>query len=79
MARESCHELAIFPSEAAFGMHEAKKLSRMTARERTVAEYCHCQSGQERIRAQSCRRRTLGNAFREHFAMDERLDSPRTK
>lgn len=41
MARESCHELAIFPSEAPFGMHEAKKLSRMAARERTVTEYCH--------------------------------------
>lgn len=41
MARESCRELAISPSEAAFGMHEAKKLSRMAARERTVAEYCH--------------------------------------
>ena len=41
MARESCRELAIFPSEATFGMHEAKKLSRMAARERTVAEYCH--------------------------------------
>ena len=106
MARESCHELAIFPSEAAFGMHEAKKLPRIDARERIAQEYCHCQSGQERIRAQSCRRRTLGNAFREHFvigerpgthrarilplpvareriredlAMDERLDSPRTK
>ena len=87
-------------------MHEAKKLSRMAARERTAREYCHYQSGQERIRAQSRHRRTLGNAFREHFAigerpgthrarilplpvareriredlaMDERLDSPRTK
>ena len=72
MARESCHELAIFPSEAAFGMHEAKKLPRIDARERIAQEYCHCQSGQERIRAQSCRRRTLGNAFREHFAIVER-------
>ena len=92
MARESCRELAIFPSEAPSEMHEAKKLPRIAARERTVAESCH--------------RRTLENASREHFAigerpgthrarilplpvareriredlaMDERLDSPRTK
>ena len=30
-------------------------------------------AGQERIRAQSCHRRTLGNASREHFAIVERL------
>ena len=106
MARESCRELAIFPSEAPSEMHETKKLPRIAARERTAREYCHCQSGQELIRAQSRHRRTLGNASREHFAiverprthrasilplpvareriredlaMDERLDSPRTK
>ena len=106
MARESCRELAIFPSEAAFGMHGAQNLPRIDARERTARVYCHCQSGQERIRAQSCHLRAPGNAFREHFvigerpgthrasilplpvareriredlAMDERLDSPRTK
>ncbi len=106
MARESCRELAIFPSEATFGMHGAQNLPRIDAQERTAREYCHCQSGQEHIRAQSCHRRTLGSAFREHFAigerpgthcarilplpvareriredlaMDERLDSPRTK
>ena len=88
MARESCHELAIFPSEATFGMHEAKKLPRIDARERTVAEschgktppreriareYCHCQSDQERIRAQSCHRRTLGSAFRAYPAIAGRL------
>ncbi len=60
MARESCRELAIFPSEAAFGMHGAQNLPRIAARERIAREYCHCQSGQECIRAQSCRRRTLG-------------------
>ena len=60
MARESCRELAIFPSEAAFGMHGAQNLPRTAARERIAREYCHCQSGQECIRAQSCRRRTLG-------------------
>ena len=60
MARESCRELAIFPSEAPSEMHETKKLPRIDARERTAREYCHCQSGQGRIRAQSRRRRTLG-------------------
>ena len=72
MARESCRELAIFPPEAAFGMHGAQNLPRIAARERTARVYCHCQSGQERIRAQSCHRRTLGNASREHFAIVER-------
>ena len=96
MARESCRELAIFPSETTFRMHGAQNLPRIAARGRisraffhrqahgnapwqnlatnrhlggrTARVYCHCQSGQERIRAQSCHRRTLGNAFREHFA-----------
>ena len=52
-----CHELALFPSEAPSGTHEAKKLPRIAARERTAAISCHC--------------RTLGNAFREHFAIGE--------
>jgi hypothetical protein len=87
MARESCRELAIFPSEAAFGMHGAQNLPRTAARERIAREYCHCQSGQECIRAQSCRRRTLGgrtareychyqspeNAFRAYPAIAGRL------
>ena len=73
MACESCHELAIFSSEAPSEMHETKKLPRIDARERTAREYCHCQSGQGRIRAQSRHRRTLGNAFRERFAIVERL------
>ena len=73
MARESCRELAIFPSEAPSEMHETKKLPRIAARERTAREYCHCQSGQERIRAQSCHRRAPRNAFRERFAIVERL------
>ena len=68
MARESCRELAIFPSEAAFGMHGAQNLPRIAARERTAAESCHCQSGQGRIRAQSRHRRTPGNAPREYIA-----------
>ena len=41
MARESCRELAIFPSEAPFGMHGAQNLPRIDARERTAAESCH--------------------------------------
>ena len=41
MARESCRELAIFPSEAPFGMHGAQNLPRIAARERTGAKYCH--------------------------------------
>ena len=41
MARESCHELAIFPSETAFGMHGAQNLPWIAARERTAAESCH--------------------------------------
>ena len=41
MARESCRELAIFPSEAAFGMHGAQNLPRIAAQERTAAESCH--------------------------------------
>ena len=63
MARESCHELAILPSEATFGMHGAQNLPWVDARERIAREYCHCQSGQERIRAQSCHHRTLGTHF----------------
>ncbi len=86
--------------------HRGGILPRQDPRERTAREYCRCQSGQGRIRAQSRHRRTLGNAFRGHFAiverpgthrggilplpvareriredlaMDERLDSPRTK
>ncbi len=72
MARESCHELALFPSEAPFGIHEAQNLPRIAARERTRAKYCHCQPGQERIRAQSCHRRMPKSASREHFAIVER-------
>ena len=54
MARESCRELAIFPSEAAFGMHGAQNLPRIDARERTAAESCHG--------------KTPGNAPRENIA-----------
>ena len=77
MAAICCQEGALFPSEAPFGIHGAQNLPRIAARERTAAESCHCQSGQGRIRAQSRRRRTLGNAFREHFAIVERLGTHR--
>ena len=36
-----CQEGALFPSEAPSGMHEARILPRMAARERTTREYCH--------------------------------------
>ena len=59
VACESCRELAIFPSEAAFGMHGAQNLPRIAARERTVAKSCHYQSP--------------GNAFRAYPAIAGRL------
>ena len=58
MACESCHELAIFPSEATFGMHGAQNLPRIDAQERTAREYCH--------------RRMPKSASRVHFAIVER-------
>ena len=57
--------------------HRGGILPRQDPRERTAREYCRCQSGQGRIRAQSRHRRTLGNAFREHFAIVERLGTHR--
>ena len=50
------------------GTHRGGILPRQDPRECIAREYCHCQSGQERIRAQSCHRRTLGNASRENIA-----------
>ena len=41
MACESCQEGAIFPPEAAFGIHGVKNLPRIDARERTVVKSCH--------------------------------------
>ena len=75
MERKTCHGL---PPGNAFrehfaiverpGTHRGEILPRIDTWGRTARVYCHCQSGQERIRAQSCHRRTLENAFREHFA-----------
>ena len=39
-----CHELAIFPSEATFGMRGAQNLSRIAARERISRAFCHRQA-----------------------------------
>ena len=58
MAAICCRELALFPSEAPSGTHEAKKLPRIAARKHAAARSCHC--------------RTPGNAFREHFATGKR-------
>ncbi len=80
MERKTCHGL---PPGDAFrehfsigkrtGTHRGRILPRIgTWGARTARVYCHCQSGQERIRAQSCHRRTLGNVFRVHFAIVER-------
>ena len=54
MARESCRELAIFPSEAPSEMHETKKLPRIAARGRISRAFCH--------------RRTPGDASRHNLA-----------
>ena len=86
MARESCRELAIFPSEAAFGMHGAQNLPRIDARERAAAESCHGKTPgnapRENIATASQAKGVSGrnpaavgrrgNAFREHFAIVER-------
>ena len=49
------------------GTHRGGILPRIDARERTAREYCRCQSGQGRIRAQSRRRRTLGGRTARAF------------
>ena len=73
MARISCQEGAIFPSETAFGMHGAKKLPRIAARERTAAESCHRQGTRERIAREYCHYQSPGNAFRAYPAIAGRL------
>ena len=72
MARESCHELAIFPSEAAFGMHGAQNLPRIAARERTAAKSCHGKAPGNASRENLVTVERRGNAFRGHFAIVER-------
>lgn len=50
-----CHEGALFPSEAFFGIHRGKILPSSDTRERITSTYCH--------------RQALGNAFRGRGAM----------
>ena len=49
------------------GTHRGGILPRQGTRERTARVYCHCQSGQERIRAQSRHRRTPGERISRAF------------
>ena len=56
MAAICCQGGALFPSEAPSGMHEARNLPRMAARERTTAKYCHGKASE--------------NASRENIATD---------
>ena len=70
-----------------FGMHGAQNLPRIAARERTAAESCHgktpgnapCENIVTASQAKSASGRNpatvgrRGNAFREHFAIVERL------
>ena len=53
-----CHEGALFPSEAFFGIHRGKILPSSDTRERITSTYRH--------------RQALGNAFRGHLAVAER-------
>jgi hypothetical protein len=53
-----CHEGALFPSEAFFGIHRDKILPSSDTRERITSTYRH--------------RQALGNAFRGHLAVAER-------
>lgn len=53
-----CHEGALFPSEAFFGIHWGKILPSSDTRERITSTYRH--------------RQALGNAFRGHLAVAER-------
>ena len=60
MARESCRELAIFPSETAFGMHGAQNLPRIAARERISRAFCHRQAPGNAPRRNLATARPLG-------------------
>ena len=74
MERKTCHGL---PPGNAFrehfaiverpGTHRGGILPRQDPRERTARGYCHCQSGQGRIRAQSRHRRTPGERISRAF------------
>ena len=78
MAAICCHELALFPSEAPSGTHEAKKLPRIAARKRIAAISCHCRtpgstflssaSARGCITARSYHGRQPENTLRQHLA-----------
>ena len=55
-----CHEGALFPSGAPFGIHGARNLPRIAAQERTRTKYCH--------------RRAPGNAPWRHGAGGHRAN-----
>ena len=57
---KSCHGKAL-------GNAPRRNLVAARPRERTARVYCHCQSGQERIRAQSRHRRTPGERISRAF------------
>ena len=75
MARESCRELAIFPPEAAFGMHGAQNLPRIAARERTAAESCRGRQPENAPRQHLATAASFKNASRRHIAK-KALDCP---
>ena len=58
---------AKFATDCRPGTHRGEILPRQGPRERTARVYCHCQSGQERIRAQSRHRRTPGERISRAF------------
>ena len=72
MAAICCRELALFPSEAPSGTHEAKKLPRIAARKRTTAKYCHGRQPENASRRYLATVGRRWNAFRERSAIDER-------
>ena len=55
-----CHELAIFPSEATFRMHEAQNLPRIAAQERISRAFCHRQAPENAPRRNLATARPLG-------------------
>ena len=72
MARESCRELVIFPSEVTFGIHGAQNLPRIAARERAAAKSCHGLPSGNAPRENLVTVERRGNAFHGHFAIGER-------
>ncbi len=63
-----CHELAIFPSEATFGMHGAQNLPRIAAWERISRAFCHRQAPGNAPWQNLATNRHLGGAPHEYIA-----------